>query len=134
LLADRTRFQRNARPYITAIGKTETPLKKSEILFVEDDPRDVDLALAALEAVNLASKVAVVENGQQALDYLYCRGNLKGARAAILPSFCSTTKCRWSAGWRCKTDDHLKTISVVALTSSRDTSDLVEFYKHALNA
>ena len=44
------------------------------ILLVEDDPRDVELTLAALEEHHLANKVAVVNNGAEALDYLYCRG------------------------------------------------------------
>src|SRR5271166_6152117 len=73
------------------------------ILLAEDDPRDVELTLAALEEYNLANDVAVVFNGEEALDYLYRRGNFK-------------------------------TIPVVALTSSRETPDLVEFYKHGVNA
>ena len=48
---------------------TETMHIKN-ILLVEDDPRDVELTLAALEEHNLANNVAVVENGAEALDYL----------------------------------------------------------------
>jgi CheY-like chemotaxis protein len=43
-----------------------------DILLVEDDPRDAELTLAALED-HLAHKVAVVGNGAAALDYLYHR-------------------------------------------------------------
>ena len=44
------------------------------ILMVEDDPRDVELTLTALEEYNLANEVVVTHNGEEALDYLFCRG------------------------------------------------------------
>ena len=44
------------------------------ILMVEDDPKDVELTLTALEEYNLANEVVVTRDGQEALDYLYCRG------------------------------------------------------------
>jgi CheY-like chemotaxis protein len=47
------------------------------ILLAEDDPRDVELTLAALEGHHLANNVAVVDDGAEALDYLYRRGNFK---------------------------------------------------------
>ncbi len=47
------------------------------ILLVEDDPRDVELTLAALEEHHLANKIAVVHDGEEALDYLYRRGKFK---------------------------------------------------------
>ena len=47
------------------------------ILLVEDDPRDVELTLAALGEHNLANQVLVVHDGVEALDYLYHRGDLK---------------------------------------------------------
>ena len=44
------------------------------ILIVEDDPNDVELTLTALADYNLANEVVVTRDGQQALDFLYCRG------------------------------------------------------------
>jgi DNA-binding NtrC family response regulator len=44
------------------------------ILMVEDDPKDVELSLTALEEYNLANEVVVARDGEEALDYLYCRG------------------------------------------------------------
>jgi CheY-like chemotaxis protein len=44
------------------------------ILIVEDDPNDVELTLTALAEYNLANEVVITRDGQQALDYLYCRG------------------------------------------------------------
>src|SRR5206468_10959309 len=43
----------------------------------EDDPKDVELTLTALEEYNLANEVVVTRDGEEALDYLYCRGNFK---------------------------------------------------------
>ena len=63
-------------------------LKK--ILLVEDDPRDVELTLAALAEHNLANQVAVVRDGAEALDYLYRRGKFKN-RAVGHPSFRKAT-------------------------------------------
>src|SRR3981189_1585530 len=45
------------------------------ILMVEDDPKDVELTLTALEEYNLANEVVVTRDGAEALDYLHCRGN-----------------------------------------------------------
>ncbi|HEY6735509.1 MAG TPA: response regulator, partial [Roseiarcus sp.] len=50
---------------MTALGR---------ILIVEDDPNDVELTLTALGDFNLANEVVVTRDGQQALDYLYCKG------------------------------------------------------------
>ena len=58
------------------------------VLLVEDDPRDVELTLTALEQNNLANEVEVVHDGEQALDYLFCRGEysqrIAGNPAVIL--------------------------------------------------
>jgi CheY-like chemotaxis protein len=48
--------------------------KFRRILMVEDDPRDVELTLTALEDYKLANEVVVCRDGQEALDYLYSRG------------------------------------------------------------
>jgi len=74
-------------------------LKK--ILLVEDDPRDVELTLAALAEHNLANQVAVVRDGAEALDYLYCRGNSKPARPAFPSWYFWISSCPRSAGWTC---------------------------------
>ena len=47
------------------------------ILMVEDDPKDVELTLTALEDYNLTNEVVVARDGEEALDYLYCRGSFK---------------------------------------------------------
>jgi CheY-like chemotaxis protein len=47
------------------------------ILMVEDDPKDVELTLTALEEYKLANEVVVTRDGEEALDYLYCRRNFQ---------------------------------------------------------
>jgi hypothetical protein len=66
----------------------ETMNKLGRILMVEDDLKDVELTLTALEEYNLANEVIVTRDGEQALDYLYCRGNTRRARAVTLQSCC----------------------------------------------
>jgi CheY-like chemotaxis protein len=108
------------------------------ILLVEDDPADVQLALSALEDNHLANRVAVVENGEEALDYLYRRGKFKmrsGGNPIVVLLDNKMPKVNGLEVLKTiKADEHLKIIPVVALTSSRETPDLVEFYKYGVNA
>jgi CheY-like chemotaxis protein len=108
------------------------------ILLVEDDPRDVELTLAALEEHNLANNVAVVDNGAEALDYLYRRGKFEkrpgGNPIVVLLDNKMPKVSGLDVLKTMKADEHLKMIPVVALTSSRETPDLNDFYKHGVNA
>lgn len=108
------------------------------ILLVEDDPRDEELTLAALDEHNLANKVFVVHDGKQALDYLYCRGEFKTRAAGNPVVVLLDLKMPKINGLEVlktiKNDDYLKTIPIVVLTSSRETPDLTECYKHGVNA
>jgi CheY-like chemotaxis protein len=109
-----------------------------QILLVEDDSRDVELTLAGLEENHLANKVAVVRDGAEALDYLYRRGKFKTRPAGNPILVLLDNKMPKVSGLEVlkaiKTDKNLKIIPVVALTSSRETPDLIEFYKHGVNA
>jgi len=108
------------------------------ILLVEDDPQDVELTLAALAAQHLANKVAVVNDGEEALDYLYCRGEFAGRTEGNPIVILLDNKMPKVSGLEVlktvKADADLKMIPIVVLTSSRETPDLVEFYKHGANA
>ncbi len=109
-----------------------------KILLAENDPRDVELTLAALEEHNLANKVLVVRDGEQALDYLYRRGEFKTRAAGNPVVVLLDLKMPKVDGLEVlktiKADEQLKTIPIVVLTSSRETPDLVECYQHGVNA
>ena len=113
-------------------------LNIKNILLVEDDPEDVELTLAALEENHLANRVVVMENGEEALDYLYRRGKFKmrsGSNPIVVLLDNKMPKVNGLEVLKTiKADEHLKIIPVVVLTSSRETPDLVEFYKHGVNA
>jgi DNA-binding response OmpR family regulator len=113
-----------------------TNLKR--VLLVEDDARDVELTLAALDEHNLANEVLVVNDGESALDYLYRRGSFRmrasGNPAAVmldlkLPKLDGLEVLR-----RMRQDENLKMIPVVMLTSSREERDVVESYRLGVNA
>jgi CheY-like chemotaxis protein len=93
------------------------------ILLVEDDPQDVELTLVALEECHLANKIYVVSDGAQAMDYLYCRGKFKGRMGGNPVVVLLDNKMPKMNGLEVlksiKTDENLKMIPVVALTSSR---------------
>src|SRR5580700_5531393 len=64
-------------PGTESTAETRTMDSLGRILIVEDDPKDVDLTMTALEEYNLANEVVVVRDGEEALDYLYCRGKFQ---------------------------------------------------------
>jgi DNA-binding response OmpR family regulator len=108
------------------------------ILIVEDDPKDVELTLTALEEYNLANEVVVTRDGEEALDYLYCRGNFKmrtSDNPDVLMLDLKLTKVDGlEVLQQIKSDDKLKMIPVVVLTSSREERDMVASYKLGVNA
>ena len=108
------------------------------ILIVEDDPRDVELTLTALDEYNLANEVVVARDGEEALDYLYCRGSFT-TRAKSNPSvLLLDLKLPKVDGLevlqQVKSDEKLRMIPVVVLTSSREERDMVASYKLGVNA
>jgi CheY-like chemotaxis protein len=108
------------------------------ILLVEDDPHDVELTLAALAEHNLANSVAVVNDGAEALDYLYCRGKFKtrasGPPVVVLLDLKMPKVSGLEVLKIIKGDANLKTTPVVVLTSSREEPDLIESYTYGVNA
>jgi CheY-like chemotaxis protein len=113
-------------------------IRMKSILLAEDDPRDAELTLTALEENHLANQVTVVENGEEALDYLFCRGKFEMRETGNPLFVLLDNKMPKVNGLEVlkiiKADEDLKTIPVVVLTSSRETPDLVEFYKYGANA
>ena len=108
------------------------------ILMVEDDPKDVELTLTALEEYNLTNEVVVARDGEEALDYLYCRGSFKmrtNENPAVLLLDLKLPKVDGLEVLQTiKSDEKLKIIPVVVLTSSREERDMVASYKLGVNA
>ncbi len=108
------------------------------MLMVEDDPKDVELTLTALEDYNLTNEVVVARDGEEALDYLYCRGSFKmrtNENPAVLLLDLKLPKVDGLEVLQTiKSDEKLKIIPVVVLTSSREERDMVASYKLGVNA
>jgi CheY-like chemotaxis protein len=108
------------------------------ILLVEDDPKDVELTLTALEEYKLANEVVVARDGEEALDYLYRRGNFTTRStdnpAVLLLDLKLPKVDGLEVLQQIKADAKLKLIPVVVLTSSHEERDMVTSYKLGVNA
>lgn len=110
----------------------------ARILLVEDDPKDVELTLTALEEYNLANEVVVAGDGEEALDYLNCRGNFaarpQGNPAVLLLDLKLPKVDGLEVLQSIRSDEKLQMIPVVVLTSSREERDMVASYRLGVNA
>src|ERR1700757_4356604 len=110
----------------------------ARILLVEDDPRDVELTLTALGEYNLANEVVVARDGEKALDYLYCRGEFSARSndnpAVLLLDLKLPKVDGLEVLQQIKSDENLKIIPVVVLTSSHEEKDMVVSYRLGGNA
>ena len=108
------------------------------ILYVEDDERDVELTLGALDQHHLANGVTVVRDGEEALDYLYRRRSFRervtNDPVLVLLDLKMPKVDGFEVLRQIKSDDRLKTIPVVVLTSSREERDLIASYRLGVNA
>jgi CheY-like chemotaxis protein len=108
------------------------------ILLVEDNPNDVELTLEALADYRLANEIVVLNDGEEALDYLYRRGRF-AARDPMLPAVIlldlKMPKVDGLTVLRTvKANPALKCIPIVMLTSSREERGIVESYQLGVNA
>jgi two-component system response regulator len=112
---------------------------KVEILLVEDHPDDVELTVHALRREQLANEITVVRDGEDALDFVFCRGphasrSFESPPRLILLDL-KLPKVEGLEVLRAiKSDPRTKAIPVVIITSSREERDLVESYKLGVNA
>ena len=108
------------------------------ILLVEDNPKDLELTLAALEQSQLANEVVVVRDGEEALEFLQRRGAYANRNTSDPAVVLLDLKLPKIDGLevleRVKADPRLKQTPVVMLTSSREESDLVRSYELGVNA
>ena len=108
------------------------------ILLVEDNPKDIELTLAALAKCQLANDIVVTRDGADALDYLYARNahasRVRGDPAVVLLDLKLPKVDGLEVLERLKNDPQRRQIPVVMLTSSREENDLVRSYELGVNA
>jgi CheY-like chemotaxis protein len=108
------------------------------ILLVEDNAKDVELTLEALSEYKIANEVIVVRDGQQALDFMFRKGEYEarppGYPAVILLDLKMPKVDGLEVLRRLKSSDEFKRIPIVMLTSSREEADLVKSYDLGVNS
>ncbi len=109
------------------------------ILLVEDNPDDQALTLRALKKNNIANDVVIVEDGAQALDYLFGAGQFEGRDTSDRPSLVLLDlKLPKVDGLgvlaRIRADERTRTMPVVVLTSSSEENDLLMSYELGVNS
>jgi len=108
------------------------------ILLAEDNPNDIELTLSALQECRLANEVEVVQDGAEALDYIYRREKYSQRGSELPGVILLDLKMPRIDGLevlrQIKSDPHLRRIPIVMLTSSREEQDLVRSYDLGVNA
>lgn len=108
------------------------------ILLVEDNPKDIELTLAALEQGQLANDVVIARDGAEALDFLYRRGAYAGRStldpAVVLLDLKLPKVDGLEVLAEVKGSRDLRHTPIVMLTSSREENDLVRSYELGVNA
>ncbi len=110
-----------------------------EILLVEDNPYDAELALRALKQNNLVNHIIHLSDGEEALDFLFAGGKYKDIRPRQIPRLILLDlKLPGLSGLevlkQLKADPVMKTVPVVMLTSSREEKDVIESYNLGANS
>jgi len=110
-----------------------------EILLVEDNQDDMDMALRALRKANLTNKIQTVRDGAEALEFIFCEGAFAGRKFENPPKvILLDLKLPKIDGMevlkRIKSDPRTKTIPVVILTSSKEQRDVIESYNLGVNS
>jgi CheY-like chemotaxis protein len=114
-------------------------LKEVEILLVEDNPNDAELAIRALKKHNLANNVYIAKDGVEALDFIFARGKYADRDINDKPKVVFLDlKLPKVDGLevlkKIKSDEKTKTIPVVVLTSSTEERDIIESYQLGVNS
>ncbi|MBI4475124.1 MAG: response regulator [Acidobacteria bacterium] len=116
-----------------------TTIDDAEILLVEDNPNDVELTMRALQKQNLDSRVFVVKDGAEALEFMFGTGNFSKRRLEKMPKVVLLDlKLPKVDGIevlrKIKANPATKNIPVVMLTSSQEDRDVAEAYRLGVNS
>jgi CheY-like chemotaxis protein len=110
----------------------------SEILLVEDNPNDVELILHVFQWCNLADRIHVAWNGEEALDYLFGTGTYEGKPGVKPKVILLDLKLPKVDGLevlrKIKGDSSTRSIPVVVFTSSREERDIIDSYNLGVNS
>jgi len=109
-----------------------------EILLVEDNPEDAEMTMRVLRKRSLASQLHWVKDGEEALDYLFCKGRYAGRDPARPPKLVlldiKMPKVDGIEVLRRVKASELRTVPVVVMTSSNEERDVVESYRLGANS
>ena len=110
-----------------------------EILLVEDNPNDIELTLRALKKNNLVNNVHIVKDGEEALDFLFCRGSYASRKEEKPPKLILLDlKLPKVSGLEVlkeiKSKEKTRFVPVVVLTTSREEKDMIESYRLGVNS
>ena len=113
--------------------------KDVDILLVEDNPRDTELTIRALNKHNITNQLVVLEDGADALDFLFCKGKysdrvISNQPKVILLDLKLPKINGLEALKAIKADKRTKMIPVVMVTSSRQDSDMKNAYEYGANS
>lgn len=116
-----------------------TLINDVEILLVEDNPTDAELAILALKERNLANKLVWVKDGAEALDFLFATGayanrEAKNTPKVVLLDLRLPKVDGLEVLHRLKTNECTKHIPVVVLTSSKEDRDILATYNYGVNS
>ena len=110
-----------------------------EILLIEDNPNDAELTMRALKKNNLVNKITHLQDGAEALDFIFCEGAYAGEKRNATPRvILLDLKMPKINGIevlrRLKSDPTTKQIPVVVLTSSNEDPDVAACYELGVNS
>lgn len=110
-----------------------------EILLVEDNAADAELALHALKKAQVGNRIHLVRDGQEALDFIFCLGpyagrNLENPPKLVLLDLKLPKVDGLQVLRALKADPKTRFIPVTVLTSSREEKDMVESYQLGVNS